>query len=181
MIAYSEVDSPYYTENKNFCEDVGNKLQEMGHECSGYCNAWGYEFNSNFKRNNLDYNLIFKKFKQRKDFNTVYQYLGFEISIAGINKKLKLRFEKSLLKRFFASQEMKRKVPEPYCLSFNFKPDNIFIDQLLAFIKKYNIEEFKIKKGVLTINIHQPFNNPNEIINAIDEQLSILNNMRISI
>lgn len=48
MINYETDPSPFFIENKNYCESIEQKLKTMGVDYSGFCNCFGYDIDTTF-------------------------------------------------------------------------------------------------------------------------------------
>lgn len=182
MIEYSTEKSFFLDRNKLYCEDVQNKLATLDYECSGNCNAYGYDLLSQFERNELEFQIKFIK-NQRTGAGTnnswwlpssnikinVYEYFGYEFKVNGFNKKNKLIIGESWIRRVFQSKELNDVLPPPYYIKSNSKYNLQFVLLVKSIVEKYNINEFKLKDGELICRIHQPNCDFIRLISDIEE------------
>ncbi|MBL7892037.1 MAG: hypothetical protein JNL63_05365 [Bacteroidia bacterium] len=136
MIEYEINSSPFFAANKIYCESLEKKFNEMKFDYSGFCNSYGYEVKTSFKRDNLTYDV--KCIKHQTTENGVVipvdanDYFGEEITIAGFNKEL----DKALIKQGLGNKNA----------SFNLSHGKLYlkiheaipdpVDFILSFVKK---------------------------------------------
>ena len=164
MIEYEIDKSPFFIANKDYCESIENKLKELKLDFVGYCNSFGYEIETSFKRDNLDYN--FKCIKYQSTQNGVIipvnalDYYGTEMNVSGLNKKIKFVIDRNKFKRLFISNNLKNKIPYPYYISFNYSPDIEFQNNIIKQICDYKISKLNLNYGklklIMRISIEDP-------------------------
>ena len=167
MIQYETINSSFFVANQTYCEAIENKLKTLDCECSGSCNCYGYEVLTTLYRNSLTYKLKFIKTQTPNRFDTSI-YAGVEISVTGLNKRISLSFGKSLLRRYFCSNEIRNMFPRPYYLKYNELNDSIFLYHLLDRILDNNISKIILKNGILYCKINEPIVNPLKLITDIE-------------
>lgn len=169
MIEYSTEKSSFLDRNKLYCQDVQSKLATLNYDCSGNCNAYGYNLLSQFERNRLKFRVKFTKY-QRTGAGTnnswwlpssnikinVYEYIGYEFKVNGFNKKIKLIIAESWIRRIFQSKELNDVLPPPYYIKSNSELKTQFILSVLSIVKKHSMDEFKLSGGELICRIHRP-------------------------
>jgi hypothetical protein len=173
MIQYETKDSPFFVANKNYCETIENKLKTMNLDCSGFCNSYGYDIETTFKRNNLTYNIKFHKHQSAQNGVVIpvdaLEYAGIELKVSGLNKKYSLTVGKSSFRRLFTSKEFKDKIPSPYFISSNYSLDSNFVDDLAKKIEDGKMSKFKLSKGALVCEIHTATTDPFDLIADIEK------------
>lgn len=167
MIHYETIKSSFFVANQTYCTKIESKLKTLDCECSGSCNCYGYEVVGILKRNGLTYNLIFIKTQTPNRFDTTV-YTGFEITVTGLNKTFSLSFGRSLLRRYFCSNEIRTMIPRPYYLKFDDSKDSIFLYHLIDRILDNNISKIKLRNGILNCKIHEPVSDPLKLISDIE-------------
>ena len=185
MIEYSTEKSSFLDRNKLYCQDVQSKLATLNYDCSGTCNAYGYNLLSQFERNRLQFHIKFTKY-QRTGAGTnnswwlpssnikinVYEYIGYEFKVAGFDSQYKFAIGESWIRRIFQSKELNDVLPPPYYIKYNYKSNMQFILLVKSIVEKHKINEFKLKNGELICRIHQPKCDFIRLISDI-EQISI--------
>lgn len=172
MILYETNSSPFFVANKTYCEAITSKLKIMNLDCSGFCNSYGYSIDTTFKRNSLLYNIKF--YKSQTTENGVIipinsnDYSGTEIIVTGLNKKFNVTIGKSSLRRLFSLKKFKKQFPAPYFISFNYLPDNNFIDDLVEKMQNSKISKFKLNNGRLVCKMHIAIDDPLDLIANIE-------------
>jgi hypothetical protein len=63
MINFETNSSPFFVENKIYCETIENSFKIFEANFSGYCNSYGYKVETTFKKETTEYNLTFTKFQ----------------------------------------------------------------------------------------------------------------------
>lgn len=170
MINYEPVNSPFYTENKNYCEEMENKFKTLNLECDGFCNAYGYEMEATIKKDNLSY--MFKFSKNQTTQNGViipvnaHVYAGIEVVVEGLNKKYSVSNNKSLLHKIFSKSEFKTKISESDFLDFNYTPERNFSESLVEIVQHYTISKLNLSNGKLVLEMHSP---ETDLINLISD------------
>ena len=158
MIQYETNDSPFFASNKHYCETIEHNLKTISAECTGFCNSFGYDMETSFLKDNLIYYLKLHKHQSTQNGVIIpvdaLNYAGIEVKITGINKKFKVKVGKSSLSRFFISRAYKEKIPAPYFLKFNYKPDNYFINDISEYVLANNISKLYLSRGTLFCKIH---------------------------
>lgn len=171
MISYEPVKSSFFYANKNYCESIENKLKTLNLECSGFCNAYGYEVTTNFDKNGHLFQLIFLKHQSTQNPPIGIQdsivYAGVEMFVHGLSKRLSVNVGKSLFRRFFCVAEIKKAIPKPYFMKFRHSVDKNFIDNFSKSILNHQISKLSVINGKLSCVIHTPTLDPIPLINEI--------------
>ncbi len=162
MIEYSTEKSSFLDRNKLYCENVQSKLAILNYDCSGNCNAYGYNLLSQFERNRLQFHIKFTKY-QRTGAGTnnswwlpssnikvsVYEYSGYEFKVTGFNNNKKFAIGKSWIRRIFQSKELNDVLPPPWYIKSNYK---LKIQRKEKFLSGwYKIQSKKYIKNLLLI------------------------------
>ncbi len=175
MIQYETDPSPFFEANKNYCENVELKLKTMELDCAGFCNAYGYEMITNFKKNNLMYQIKIHKDQSTQNGVVIpvdaIDYACFEIIVSGLNNKFEVAIGKSLFIRFFISTKFKDKIQKPYFMKFNYEPESNFLDNLVRRILDNHISVFNLNNGTLVCKMHTPQVDPINLIKEIEKTI----------
>jgi hypothetical protein len=172
MITYEVEKSPFFEANKAYAEKIEAQLKSINAECSGYCNSFGYEIESSFKRNNLLFNVLFKKQQStqngvvipvnaRDDFET-------NVSVSGFSTPVDINFGKSTIKRAFLSSELKTKIPTPFFIKFNKSTPPQFIDLFIEKSKEIKLSEAHLNKNKFEVKLHEEISRPLHIIETVE-------------
>lgn len=155
MINYETNTSSFFVTNKNHCETIENLLKNFKYEYSGFSNSYGYEIETTFKRNHLDFNLKYTKHQTTRDGVIIpidaSNYAGVNLIIKGFDKINSIEFGKNKIKRFFISKKFKEIVPSPFYITTNSSIENNYLFKILLDNK---IDTFKLKNGEVKIKIH---------------------------
>ena len=172
MIQFETSSSPFYTDNKTYCEDLVTKFNEINVEFTGFCNSYGYTLESTLTKGQLNYHLKFHKHQSTQNgviipVNAV-NYTGIEFKVTGLNKRLKFVVGKSNFARFFMSKKWKNQLPSPYFIRSRSLPDPTIIFQLFQTLSAHDVAKFGAKKGTFFCIFHQPLRNPVELLDELD-------------
>jgi hypothetical protein len=122
VIKYETSTSPFFVANKNYCQAVEQKLKTLNLDCSGFCNNYGYDIESTLKKDRLAYSLKLHKHQSTQQGVIIpvdaVNYCGTTITVVGLNKKFRVTFGKSSLRRLFTPSKFKNKLPAPYFINF---------------------------------------------------------------
>ena len=174
MIQYDTIKSSFFDANKKYCETIESKLKTINLNCTGFCNCYGYDIETSLIKNNLTYNIRFIRTQSTQNgfvFGRAVDaidYAGVEVKITGLNKIYSMTIGKSLLCRFFCSNEIKAKIPKPYFIKSNKTTDNILIYLLIERLIVNNISIIKLRNGSLNCKIHVPTADPLNLISDIE-------------
>lgn len=167
MIQYETIESSFFLANKKYCEVIESRLKTLNLECTGSCNCYGYEVLSTMMRDHVTYKLKFIK-TQTPDRYGAIDYTGVEVTVTGLDKKIRLSFGRSLLQRLLCSPEIRMKIPKPYYIKYIDSSDSIFMYYLIERILDNNISKIKLKDGTLKLKINEPVADPLKLIRDIE-------------
>ena len=157
MIKYETNTSSIYLANKTFCEKIENSLKSLNIVCSGFCNSYGYDFEVNHIKNDLNYHLRFHKHQTSQNGIVVpidaVDFSGIDITVKGLAKKVKVKYGKSAFRRFFTKKLFACMIPFPCYLEFNYSPDKVFLEFLIHIIQYEKISNLKLSNGNLVFEI----------------------------
>lgn len=152
MIAYENDASAYFLTNKNCCELLEKELEPYSPFTEGYCNSFGYELNTSFKRGQLNYQLLVEKFQTTQNGIVVpknaNEYIGMKLKVEGLNSDDHFSYGKNSMKRLFSSKKWQEKLPAPYYLKG--KMEN---EKAIQMFQENQIDEFELMNGIATITI----------------------------
>ncbi len=173
MINYQTNPSAFFIANKKYCEIIEDKLKSFNYEYSGFCNSYGYEIESNFKRNKLSCHLKYEKHQTSRNGVIVpmdaSDYAGVNLIVEGFNKTSNLSFGKKSLKRLLSPQKCKDAVPAPYYVSTT---ENSLNTALIKILLDNKIDLFKLKNGIARIKIHSASIDIFDLIAELEKLLS---------
>ena len=173
MINYEALESPYYETNKNYCHNIENQLKNLGSECTGFCNTYGYEINAEFKRNDASYKIKLNKNQSTQNGVVIpvnaIEYRGVVFSITNLNKKFSVSIGQSGIKRFFTNNQLNNALPKPYYASINYPIDSTVLDKLVKQILDNNIAKLELSNGQLMFKMHHEIANLDSFIKDIEE------------
>ena len=173
MINYETTDSPFFVANKKYCESIEKKFKTINLDCTGFCNAFGYEIEATLIRNNQTYHVKFHKHQSTQNGVVIpvdaLEYSGMVVSVTGLDKKFNVSIGKSAYRRLFTLKKFKSKIPDPYFIKFNYSPDNNFVDDLVKRIQEEKISKFKLSNGTHLCKIHTATSDPLDLIADIEK------------
>jgi hypothetical protein len=173
MIKFETNDSPFFVENKNYCETIAESLKALNSDCSGWCNSFGFEIEATHHQNKRDFWLRFHKEQSTQNGIVIpvnaHISSGTEVKVSGLNSKLNATFGKSSLKRLFMSKESRNMIPSPYYLQANYPQDKGHIGNLLAFIQEEDISSLKLHHGTLHCSIQKAISDPLRFIEKLEK------------
>jgi hypothetical protein len=180
MINYETNSSPFYLENKAYCESIERKATLLKAEIDGYCNSYGYEIDVKYSIKMLSIRLIFLKAQTTRGGSMIAldasNNQSIEIKITGLEKWIKLNAGQNKLKHFFSSKKIKTLFPSPFYCSINSEMSDESVDLFNSLLLDNNVTSLEIKNGKGNIEIHPATSkiDPFEFINVLEEQLIIL-------
>jgi len=176
VINYEQVESSFFDANKSYCESIESKLKTLNLECSGFCNAYGYEVATTYDMNGYVFHLRFHKHQSTQNAvigaQDAIDYAGVEVFVHGLSKRLKVIVGRSMFRRFFCGIEIKETIPEPYFMKFSHPVDKNFIDNFSKCILNCQIAKLTIKYGKLSCVIHTQTLDPIFLITEIKKIIS---------
>ncbi len=176
MITYETDPSPFFAANKTFCEAFENKLKTMNAECKGFCNSYGYEIESDFKKDNLNYSIKCQKYHNTQNGVMIpvdsHEYRGVEINITGLNDVFAVSAGHSAYQRMFISDAMRGNIPSPYFLKFNYSPEKAMESALIKTITNHKVSKLKLYKGKLTCKINMTSTDPADVLADIEKVIA---------
>jgi len=174
MINYETNTSAFFVANKAFCEKIESRLNSFNYTYSGFCNSYGYEIVSNFKKNEHSYNLKYIKHQTTQDGVIIpvnaLDYVGVELSIEGFDKKNEISFGKNKIRRIFSEQKFKSLFPTPFYVS-TYSTDKSVTDPLFEILLDNKISSFTLKDGKAEIKIHSASTDIFDLIAKLEEIL----------
>ena len=175
MIQFETDSSAFFVANKNYCQAIETQLKSANLVCSGFCNSYGYEFDTRFQKNNLVWHLKFLKYQNSENGVTIpensHEYFGTEVTVTGLDKKTEVNIGKSSFRRFFMSKQFQNIIQKPYFISFNGTPEINVINMLVKTITDNLISTFKLRNGKLVCKIHEAITNPLKLNTDMDEAI----------
>jgi len=178
VINYEPVESSFFDANKSYCESIESKLMTLNLDCSGFCNAYGYDVITTYDWNGCMFHLRFHKHQSTQNAVIGAQdaivYAGVEVFAHGLSKRLKVIVGKSLFRRFFCGTEIKETIPKPYFMQFSHPTDKNFIDNFSKSILNNQISKLTIRNGKLSCVIHTQTLDPILLIIEIKKIISCI-------
>jgi len=176
VIQYETTNSSFFVANKKYCETIESKLRTINTDCSGFCNCYGYEIEAKLIRNNLKYKIRYIKNQSLENGVVIpvdaIEYAGIEVTVKGLNKKFSMSVGKSSFRRFFCTNEIKAKIPNPYFINYNYPTNSIFVYNLIETLLDNNISKIKLSNGTLICKIHMPTDDPLKLISEIEKTIN---------
>jgi len=167
MIHFEENSSIYFKRNKDYILKIKEQLKDF--KLEGECNSFGYNIvarNNDYTQTNFSF---IKTHFTSKGTNTHHNYC-ITINFHLINNRIQIHIEKSKLKRFLMSSDLKKQFDTPYFVKFqNFSEQKIA--EIFNFMKKENIASVSVKRGNVEIEIFQKKENPLEILEFFQSKL----------
>ena len=179
MINYETNSSPFYLENKEYCESIERKAKLLKADVNGYCNSYGFEIDVQYSIKMLAINLKFLK-AQTTGGSIIpldaSNNQSIEIKISGLEKWITLNAGQNKLKRLFSSKKIRTLFPSPFYCSINSEINDQFLEFFVNLLLSNNVTSLAIKNGKGKIDIHPATLSidPFEFINVLEEQLLIL-------
>lgn len=165
------MESSFFDANKSYCESIESKLKTLNLDCSGFCNAYGYDITTTYDWNGYVFNLRFHKHQSTQNAvigaQDAIDYSGVEVFVKGLNKRLKVIVKRSMFRRFFCRTEIKESIPEPYFMKFSKSLDKNSLVDFSKCILNYQIAKLTIKNGKLFCVIHTQTLDPILLITEI--------------
>lgn len=172
MIHYEAEVSSFFEANENYIEPIEQKLKAMKLECSGYCNVYGYELEADIIKNHLTYHIKLHKHQSTQNGVIIpvdsLNYAGIELIVKGLNNKIKVSIGRSIIKRLFTISNIKKLIPSPYFMNFNYTPENDFNIALAKKIINNKIAKLNLNGGILLCKIHTDTIDPFDLIADMD-------------
>ena len=180
MINYETNSSPFYLENKAYCESIERKASILKSEINGYCNSYGFEIDVQYSIKMLAINLKILKAQTTRGGSIIpldaSNNQSIEIKITGLETWINLNAGQNKLKRFFSSKKIRTLFPSPFYCSINSEINEQFLEFFVNLLLNNNVTSLAIKNGKGKIDIHPVTHSidPFEFINVLEEQLLIL-------
>ena len=175
MIKYETTNSSFFVANKKYCETIESKFRTIKIDCSGFCNCYGYDIEASLLRNNFTYKIRFIKSQSIENGVVIpvdaIEYAGTEVTVKGLNKKFSMSVGKSSFRRFFCTNEIKARIPNPYFLNYNYPTDSVFVYNLIETLIDNTISKIKLSNGTLICKIHMPTDDPLKLISDIEKTI----------
>jgi len=172
MIEYEIADSSFFSANKEFCKHIEVSLAAISAAISGNCNCYGYELESVFVRNSLNFTLHYTKYQTTQNGVVVAvdanEYAGVNMFIKGINPTFKLKIGRCSILRLFCRQEIKNWIPKPYFIWTKDVRNYEFIETWMSVVLSHKISSIRLKNGKLSLAINGQPNDPVKLIEDID-------------
>jgi hypothetical protein len=172
MIEYEPPHSSFLVANRNYCEKIVRQMQSLDADCNGYCNGFGYEFESTFSRTNLTYNIKFIKYQTTQRIGDAHEYGGIEMLVSDINPRVNFRIGKSLIRRLFSPRNIRSLLPKPYYIEIEDANNTDFAHILASIVLRNKISLLQLKNGTLSIKIHMPNDNISGLVYDIENLIS---------
>ncbi|MEY3236491.1 MAG: hypothetical protein RI883_592 [Bacteroidota bacterium] len=180
MINYEKKSSPFYIENKEYCESIERKATILKAEVNGYCNSYGYEIDVQYSIKMLSIQLKLLKAQTTRGGSMIAldasNNQSIEIKISGLETWINLNAGQNKLKRFFSSKKIRILFPSPFYCSINSEMNDESIDLFISLLLNHNVTSLEIKNGKGNIKIHPATLSidPFEFVNVLEKQLLIL-------
>lgn len=176
MIEFQPNTSSFYLENKAFCDTLIEKCERLHADYSGYCDSYGFNVRIQLSYQGVYATYIFEKGQHSSGITPLSSgrnviYTSVDILLPHCRSKYVLR--SSNLLRILCSEKVKKILPAPYYLNAAFKPTSLWLKELACFLSDNQVIRIYLKKGKLSVRMHQansenfPFSN--HVINTLSQ------------
>lgn len=178
MINFETANSPHFEANKLFCEQVTSAFQG---DWSGFCNSFGYEIETSYSENNLNYSIKLQKSQTTQNGVVIpvdaRDTIQIEAEIDGFAKEASFEISKSWLKSIFTPNDLKEQLPKNYSANINFDLSNADFTKISEFIQAYGIEKLVLANGKLKFQTNSVISDLTKFKNEITEIANIFSEL----
>lgn len=178
MINFETANSPNFEANKLFCEKLESIFQG---DWTGFCNSFGYEIETKYSGNNLNYTIKFQKSQTTQNGLVLpidaRDTIQAEIEIDGFAKEASFEISKSWLKSIFTPNDLKEQLPKNYSANINFDLSNADFSKISNFIQAYDIEKLVLANGKLKFHSNSSIADLSKFKNEISDIANIFSEL----
>lgn len=171
MIQFEPASSPFFETNKVYCNSIERQLKNIGLDCSGYCNSYGYKLETKMILNSLTFELTLHKHQSTQNGviapADAIDYAGAIAIMTGFRKQISVTIRESAFLRLFANRRFKQLIPAPYYYKFNSSPGPNEVKSLAHAIVKNRISYLKLSNGKFISRIHAQVADPVSLIDDL--------------
>lgn len=178
MINFETAKSPHFEANKLFCRQLEATFQG---DWTGFCNSFGYEIETKYSANDLNYSIKFQKSQTTQNGLVVpvdaRDTIHTDLEIEGFTKEASFEISKSWLKSIFTPNDLKEQLPKNYSANINFDLSSSEFTKISNFIQTYSIEKLVLANGKLKLHSNSSIVDLSKFKNEINEIANIFSEL----
>ena len=174
MISFLPADSSIFEDHKTYCETVARQLESLGFHVKGSCSAYGFDLVSSKSQIGFSTTLQLRKVHTTRGGELLVNTSAADqaentLIIQGYTSLSKLAYGQSAFKRLFTSSPIKKVLRSPHYLTSSHPLEQVFIDELLLFVKTHKVFSLHFKNGTLKLLTDGPTHDVKQLLSDTDQ------------